>query len=577
MIFLFFKQLLTNVFYRRRGAYTSEAFLKRVAATLTVCFATFPSALPAQDFLNEAASDGENIEYTPPLEGSVPPEDASSDPTADTSAYIIKNVECNITGETREWALLYKSGIKTGDIITGSRNLAEYIHMAEQKVLNTRVLESAEITYTTGESEDGLIPVYLNIKTVDSSNFIGFPAPEYSSSEGLDLKIKLRDYNFLGTMEPLRFDLGYALTDEDWGSFSKGTFSFSIDSAMPFNLFGLRWNFHFDQNLAYTYKNPFYYKGILGLSVEVPVKRASLTLGLEQSIVVNEENHEAYWPDFGQFTQLYLTTALNSALTLPTGIHVGSFGELSYTPSFTAKVHYRFGKLPDFRKGVELTFAQSLGFGRIDWLGNFRNGLEGALTNTNDYNTRRNDWKVNYEAALRGHKNISSFFGVSGQVSFSHWFFTNRYLGGRYPVYTEVGARLRGIEDDSLIAENNSAMLLLNAEFPFRVWRFDPPGKSEKSKIRYFHFDLHIAPFFDAAFFKGKKDVLWSGGRYAAWQDKDFFSTPLMTAGAEVILYPLAWRSFYIRFSIGYNINKIAQTRKMPFYDEIFIGTGHHF
>jgi hypothetical protein len=511
---------------------------------------------------------------------------ARHDADEDQAVFYISDVAYQITGRTKAWAASRAAQINEGEEIAGKTKLEKYIKDKEQTLLNTRVLESVRIAYTVGEPEEGgKIPVYLVVELVDTRNLIALPEPKYSTSEGLDVELKIRDYNFLGTMQPLRLDIGYMLDEDHWDNgkdiarqaWDEGSIMFSIDSDTPFKFMGFQWNFNFDHELAYTFGEPLYYKNTTGVSMDIPWRRTTITIGFEQSFIFNEENGTVYQNEFGEFAPFYTSSALISSWKVPLGLEAGGFGEITYTPKITWKINCNFTELDELRKGPALTFSHRLGFGKINWFENFRNGLDASFDNSNTYNMYRNDWSVDYSAGAQAHKKIASFFGVSGRLSFNQWFFTNNFKSGRYPAYTEVGSKLRGVRDNTLIAENAGFMLLLNADFPLQILHFTPSEWFGVKALRYFNFDMHVSPFIDAALLQGKREVSWSGGRYTDWKDSRFSSAPVCAAGFEIIFFPLAWRSFYVRLSVGYNINKIIETGKMPGYDEIFIGVGHHY
>ncbi|MDR0556965.1 MAG: hypothetical protein LBG43_03715 [Treponema sp.] len=501
------------------------------------------------------------------------------------TVFYISGIAFQITGRTKPWAASYAAQLNEGEKIIGKTKLEKYIRDKEQILLNTRTLESARITYTVGEPEEnGEIPAHLVVHLVDTINFIMLPEPKYSTSEGFDLKLKIRDFNFFGTMYPLRLDIGYMLDADHWDggkglrqSWEEGSITFGIDSDTPFKLMGFHWNFNFDHNFAYTFEEPLYYRNTTGVSMDITWGKTTITVGFEQSLIFNENNDAVYQDEFGEFVPFYTSSALNASWKIPLGMEAGGFGEITYTPKITGEIKYNFTEQDELRKGPELTFSQNLGFGRINWFENFRNGLDASIDNSNTYNMYRNDWSVNYSVSARAHKKIASFFGVSGRLSFNQWFFTNNFKDGLYPAYTEVGENLRGIRDNTLIAENAGFMLLLNADFPLQILHFTPSEWFGARALRFFNFDMHVSPFIDAALLQGKRDVSWSKGRYVDEQDNYFSSGPVCAAGLEIIVFPLAWRSFYLRASVGYNINKIIETGRMPGYDEVFIGVGHHY
>jgi hypothetical protein len=499
------------------------------------------------------------------------------------TVFYIKSATFRITGRTKPWAVSRIAQINEGEEITGKTKLEKYIKDKEQLLLNTRVLDSVHITYSVGEPEESenRIPVYLAVETVDTRNFIMLPEPKYSTSDGLDVELKIRDYNFLGTMYPLRIDIGYVLDEEQMDgngiTWNKGAITFGIDSDTPFKFKGFQWNFNFDHDFSYTDGEPLYYKNTTGLSMDIPWKKTTITFGFEQSFIFSEKNGAVYQDDFGEFAPFYMSSELYASWKIPLGLEIGDFGELTYTPKIAGRINYNIAKQDELRKGPELAFSHGIGFGRVNWLENYRNGLEAAISNTNTYNVHRNDWSVNYAASVSAHKKIVSFFGISGRMSFNQWFFTNKFLDGKYPAYTEVGDKLRGIKNNTLIAENAGFMLAFSVDFPFQILHFVPSEWFGVRVLRYFNFDLHISPFIDAAFLQGKHDVSWSKGKYTEWKNAYFFSEPVCSAGLEAIVFPLAWRSIYLRISAGYNINKLIETGKMPWYDEIFIGVGHHY
>jgi len=118
-------------------------------------------------------------------------------------------IDFDIDGRTRPFALLANGEFREGERIYGKENLEKYISLKRQLLLNQRVLEEVNIEYSLGAVEkDGAIPVSLIIFVKDTWNLIILPYPKYDSNEGFSITIKARDYNFLGTMSALKFDLG---------------------------------------------------------------------------------------------------------------------------------------------------------------------------------------------------------------------------------------------------------------------------------------------------------------------------------------------------------------------------------
>ena len=507
----------------------------------------------------------------------VPQEDGTSpaienvQPPEKSGVFVIDSFQFNITGRkpwrTRADALIYNGELKVGEKIHGLENLEKYVRAKQQLLLNERVLATVAIEYAIGEKrDDGAYPVELTINVVDTWNIIAVPYPKYDTNTGFELIIKARDYNFLGTMNALRFDLGYKYDQNE-----RSSLVFEIDSDTPFKAFGYNWNLNFDHFFEYRPEadKPFYYKNATGLSMELPFKKTTFTFGFEESLVLNEENADRYKPVYGDFQEgVYMSSKPYISWKIPTGLAVGEYGDLTYTPELSALFNYGFPGYPldDFRKGPSLHFNHSLGFNRINWIGNYRSGLDVFMNNSYSYNFHRlrNDEEalsLDYAIGGIGHFIVSDFFGVSTYLRYRHWFYHD-------PEYNDsAGDALRGILDKAVKADY---MLSLNLDFPFRVLRFLPSQWFGVSKLRLFDFELHLSPILDMAMYHDPA----TGTSFS-------FKNTLVSGGAELIVFPAFMRSLYIRASFACNITEFISSPKSGIPDgdnrEIFIGIGHHY
>jgi len=98
----------------------------------------------------------------------------------DNTIFIINSFNFNITGRTKESALLNSGDFIIGEEISGVSGLENYIQEKYQLLYNQRVLENISIDYSIGQYENGKFPVDLTINTKDSWNFIVLPKPGYS-------------------------------------------------------------------------------------------------------------------------------------------------------------------------------------------------------------------------------------------------------------------------------------------------------------------------------------------------------------------------------------------------------------
>jgi len=476
------------------------------------------------------------------------------------AVFIINSFVFNIKGFTRPYAIVYHGELKKGEELNGFPALEKYIADKTQLLMNERVLEKVTIEYTIGEAtEYGKYPVDLFLDIKDTWNIIALPYPKYSSNSGFEFYVKARDYNFLGTMSPLRLDIGYIYDEE-----GKSSFKLALDANIPFTLFDLYWNVKFYNAFDYRpeVEQPIFYMNTTGLSVELPVKFTTVTVGFNESVLYNQENSDVEKLISGEDFQegVYMSSSPYVSWEIPTGLEVGKWGELVYTPGISASFNHEFSNWPlqEIRKGPFLTFNHVLGFEQVDWIGNFRRGFDVFADNsfTFDFYKLSEDKAFSSNIVLSGigHFIITDFFGISTNVMYRHWFF---YDYG----YTEAGDVMRGIIDKSVAEKNDEIigvelMLSLNLDFPVRVLRFVPSQWLNKSKLRIFNFDLHVSPILDTAFYR----------------DLDGENAFLASGGMEFIVFPEFFRSLHLRISFGWDlINR--DIREF----EIFVGTDFHY
>jgi hypothetical protein len=478
----------------------------------------------------------------------------------DDNIYVIADFDFDIKGRTRPFALLYKTEMKVGKKFQGRAELDAFIADKTQVLINQRVLkDNATITPSVGEqAADGSYPVTLIVKVEDTWNIIAVPRPQYSSNSGFDITIKARDYNSFGTMSPLRLDLGYSYDEE-----GRNYFNLMLDTDTPFRLFNLDWNFDFDHDFSYrpNLSEPYYYKNRTGLSVEIPFKRTIITAGFNESLILNQEVARIYWDEYGRFQEgIYLSSNPYLAWKIPTGFQYYHLGEVTYSPSLSATINHGFSRWPlhDFIKGPFLSFSHGISFGRVDWVDNFRKGVSAGISNSfsfDFYKLRNNDmpWSASLSIFGEGHKIISKRVSFSARLMYRHWFFDD---------YTDSGGNVvRGILDNDI---NADYMFSINLDLPINLLKFRPSDWFKKPKLNIINFDLHVSPFIDMALYNNP-----------ITQEPFGFENMLLGAGLELIIFPQAFRSLFLRASVGVGIETARLSRKLN--NEIYIGTELHY
>jgi hypothetical protein len=414
--------------------------------------------------------------------------------------YVINSFVFNIDGITRPSALINNNGFKEGEEISGLSNLENYIQEKTQLLYNQRVLESAAIEYYIGVMRnDGKYPVDLVINVKDTKNFVILPGPKYSSNSGFSIEISIQHYNFFGTMSPFKIDVGYKHDEQ-----GRSNYLFSLDSNVPFRAFDLNWNLSFINDFEYRphLENLLYYKNTTGLYVNLPLGRFVATLGFCESVIINEESL-----------------------------------------SFDGNIHNDIDSIH---------FGPSIGVGRVDWIGNFQNGLYANIIQSYSYTFHNKEfdkspWGVYHEISGIAHVFSGFFFGVSSRLMLRHWTFPN--------VYYNAGDTLRGILDKDV---HSNYMLSLNIDVPFRILKFRPSEWFNNTKLQFFNFDLHLAPVIDAALYNNPPN----GNQFT-------FENMLASGGLEAVIFPQRFRSLLVRVSFGVNLKGPSNAGKY----ELFIGT----
>jgi hypothetical protein len=523
---------LKKVYITEGQTNIKEIYLKNLSLLLSAVYllAVFP-------LFSQELAEGEQEQQEPPSD----------------ELYVIVAFEYDILGRTRPNALAYRGEFKVGEVLRGMTGLEEYIREKTQILINQRMLkDNSAMTYFIGEQqEDGAYPVVIVIMVEDSWNIIALPYPKYSSNSGLEVIIKARDYNFLGSMNPLRVDLGYYRDENGRNSFFLG-----VESNTPFTALGYNWNIKFNNIFSYRpdVYEPYYYQNVTGISMELPFRRTTFTFGFEESFNVNEENVDRYKDRYPEFQSgLFMSSKLYTTWEIPTGITVSRFGELTYIPIISATFNHEFPNWPlqDIRKGPFLDFTHSLGFEKINWHVNYREGLSASLSNSYTYdffrlNNDQNPLSASFTLTGKGHFIISSFFGFSSRIQYRHWFYNDP------DYYEQASDVLRGIADKAISADY---MLSLNLDFPLRVMLFKPSKWFNTRKLSFFDFEMHLSPVFDIAMYHDPQT-----------ETSFNFNNTLITGGLELIAFPDFMRNLFLRICFAWNVRAMFDSRpyKIP-------------
>jgi hypothetical protein len=472
------------------------------------------------------------------------PQERAAPAAPDGKCYRIVETEYEITGKTREYALALNIPIDTDRIFADLDELLDYIADIRQKLVNVRTLETAETSYRFlapvadgAGTSGGVVPVVLTIKTTDTFNLFILPYPKYNSDDGLDMKIKFKNYNFLGLMEVLTADIIYLWKTDDDGT-DRHSFGGAINFDIPFGMsvFDMKWLN--DYRLTYTIgkKKP-EFGAMTGIEVTLPFDKVSFVFTAKQSANLNFDYTAAG-------DELYM--AEEGSIAVPIEIAaIGEYTKVKLTPDVHAKYIWdRDGIVHKDLQSPIVGMGYRLAAARVNWVDNYRDGFSFEFGQKFDYN---------YHPDKRA---FQPYIWTEVQLfkAFRHLSFSGRfYVTGMDNADEDIDGRLRGIRDNQNGIPTSFAFVA-NIDLPVRLFRTDWRGwgralfkKEMPNFFSYLDFEFQIAPFIDIAL--SHIDVPSAGvNRTFDYRDGWY------AGGLEALFFPEKMRSIVVRASLGFDL-----------------------
>lgn len=445
-------------------------------------------------------------------------------PASPSSTFTIRSVKFEISGSTRERLLRDKVDIHIGTVFADRGSLDTYLAERRQRLGNERTLASVKVDYRLEQIAEGQYLVDIHFVVVDSWNLIALPYFRYDSNNGLLLSVRGRDYNFLGSMQALVLNLDYAYDEQLRQSFG-GYSSFGL----PFSLWGHNASIDASETLSiHADSRPVTSISQLGFRVTLGPPAFPLTFSISQGLQSNP-NEVSNDPD-----PYFFNSSASCYAAIPTGLTIGPYGLLYYTPSLTPSLYWRPDALVrDDRKGFRLTAANVLSFGRIDWIENMRRGLSASFSSTDWYNFLTESFGVDLDWSVEAHASLKGLAGIDARLVGFHSFTDT--------IRTDLGTYMRGIQTTRLSGFSAS---FVNFNIPIKL--FDFPTHVFITK-NWFDFELQTIPFFDFAY------VVKDGTHTVS--DNLWYS-----AGIEFAVFPLRMRTFIVRASAGIDLESLMAT-----------------
>ena len=465
-------------------------------------------------------------------------------------SYQIQGCGAPIFGITQDYAVARAVPVDKKRVFNDKAELDAYLEDYKKKLNNLRAFETITVDYTFEDPDAEHMLVNLIVTLKDSFHLFAIPGPKYDSNTGLIFKLKIKDSNFLGSLNTLSSDFYFLLpTDESDASHSEFGFNASID--YPFKLASFDATWLNDLGISYTFGNDMPEWNVsTGLRFYLPVSKHSLVFEAKQKFINNFayeefEDNIYFANDFG--------------ISMPLKIaEMNYFGSLLYTPYISTTINYDhdgISKMNSSLSSPSLTGGHKLSFGRIDWSDNLRTGLTVALDNYYTYNFQRQRFYPVIELKTAAYKKIDliedsfTLRNIGLATDFHAFTFMTNPKKNKY-IYNDgksIGQYLRGIRDNQeykgtdISSLNLTTALIFNFDFPIQILRTNFKNKF----FKYFNFDMQLSPFFDMA-------LTYNKITQKLFDFKDGF----YGAGLEVIVYPLKWSGITIRGSVGIDVGR---------------------
>lgn len=498
--------------------------------------------------------------------------------------YKIENINYNLQPSswdflpvTKQYALEQQVVVDYNKVFASQEELDKYVQDYEARLKNTRAFEEIQIKteYGKAASKDSYIPVTLNVTTKDTIHILAVPYPKYNSNDGFLFKLKIKDTNFLGSMNTMNSEINFKIDTSE--STTKYIIGLSFDFDYPFKAGIFDALFVNDYSLDYTFgENVPEFNTKTGLKLTLPKHNHSYVFEVYQKLI-NNLDYKVYDDNF------YFNN--NITFSVPfTLASLGQYGNLSYSPSLSFSVNYDVNGINQLNSdllGPSVSFSHSLSLGRVNWKENMRTGLTASLSNSFNYNFHKARLYPSISLESKYYNNIQftdkiTYLNRLGFCADLYTYFglvstDNPFIGSDGSGF---GERLRGIRDSQYYSNGwealtSNGIITLNLDFPFHLFRTNFTGKV----MSYFNFDCQISPFIDIGLCYNKITKQW-------FNPKDGY----YAAGLEVLIYPAKWRSFTVRGSAGIDIGRklFSKYLNTDWRDnvstyEISIGIGLHY
>lgn len=492
------------------------------------------------------------------------------------AAYTLAAVDYQIEGMLLEFALNNYMGIERGLGFKSLKALEDYVAEKDRLLKNNRVFEEGSFVAWDPAPELGQGAVRVRVYAKVGWSALAVPFPKYSDAYGFSLAVRYKDYNFLGTLETLSLSFDYYTTDTE--------LSLVGEFGLLPEFLGATWNLGLSGTLSYKDSAGLArpdFSGSLSTSYPLPLLgegwslAPSISYGYEQLY----DRHSAKTGAtlgyaFGALTRWSASLATDYSLTEENGFsHVWNaraglstsvallslpyFGALSLAPS--SSVYTAFNLASATLNDAGWTSGASLGFSRVDWVGNLRRGASLSLSSAYTLHfvvpapTDLYDWASTVSA--------SAFYAWNGLVgvnfrAMGRWEGTWTLLGEANTAFNYADS-VRGLKD----ARYGDLGYYYNLELPINL------AQGRFLNVEKLSTEVFFVPFIDGGYVRPNPDA-----ELFAKADTVF------CGGFEFVIFPDYARAFTYRLSVGYDLGDYLATRDFEAGKlEIWLGLGMQF
>ena len=499
---------------------------------------------------------------------------AAQDASPPAPAYRIAEVEYRINGLTLKSFLEEFLDVKIDAAFPDRSSLEEYVDSLSRAILNNRVFtEKSSVSYEV-IGEEVPRPVRVVVTTFNSWSALAVPLVKYSSSDGISLALRYKDFNFLGTLEPLSLSLDYyAQTGQAEAAVYFNTFfnvlksrwtlavaedffyvpdsgvtpngSVSLSSSYRYKALGQDW--YLSPLLSHLYERDYLRQTIKGgLSTGFDF-HAGLDWSFSVYTYLNDEYVTSHYP--------YMTNGLGISTSVPLA-NLPFFGPLALSPS--AGVFGTFGIEAGAYTDAGYSLGAGISCGRVDLVRNMRRGGSASFSLSYANHLIAPLPTDAFDLTLSAQVTAFTVFGPAVGFDFrllGYWFGTWTYLGENPSFDWEE--YIRGVKE----TRYGDIGAIANIQFPinFAQGRFFGIERLES--------EVFVIPFVDAGYIRREP-----GAEFPTVDDV------ILCAGMDIAIFPEYARAFTYRLSLGYDIMDYLATRDFSFKGiEAWLGIGLHF